>query len=438
MVSRVVRMENEFEHTVYKDTKIPLDSYPDQPAEYEELTELLSDEQKKVVHLGEAFWVSILMVNHMPLFFKALLFPFMLIYYSFNKEKRRKWIKRLSFSAYVSIDLIRSVWNLPGLYLFHLLHKKVSPLSTYRKFKVACEKVVNFPAGDEQFDVNCYLFCDNSISTRKKAEPVQYESIVLHFHGGGFCASSVRGHEAYLRKWAKTLHLPIISVDYSLAPEFPFPRAFNECVSVYKYLLTSQASEDLGIKFNKIILAGDSAGGNMVTAVTLWTLENQVKAPDGLMLIYPSLNRTPTLMNDSVTYLRNDPVLPLSFRMCYTVAYISSVWNTNEKQWNLIPDENNEQQFREYFVTPLAVPSELLVNFPNCCFITGDRDPLWNDTVQFFNMLQAHSNNFKICYRIPGVSHGFFGAGKAMPQTSGFAFKTSVEWILKFTNGETK
>ena len=47
--------------------------------------------------------------------------------------------------------------------------------------------------------------------------------LVIHCHGGGFVAQSSQSHEMYLRRWAKTLRAPIISVDYSLSPEAPYP-----------------------------------------------------------------------------------------------------------------------------------------------------------------------------------------------------------------------
>lgn len=55
------------------------------------------------------------------------------------------------------------------------------------------------------------------------AEPAS-PSLLFHCHGGGFVASSPRSHESYLRYWARHLDCPILSIDYSLAPENPFPR----------------------------------------------------------------------------------------------------------------------------------------------------------------------------------------------------------------------
>ena len=61
--------------------------------------------------------------------------------------------------------------------------------------------------------------------------------------------------------------MPILSIDYSHAPEAPFPRAFDECTYVYAWAL--QNVEQLGSTGERIVLLGDSAGGNLVVSVAL-------------------------------------------------------------------------------------------------------------------------------------------------------------------------
>lgn len=57
--------------------------------------------------------------------------------------------------------------------------------------------------------------------------------LVVHIHGGGFVAQTSKSHEPYLKSWAQELGAPILSIDYSLAPEAPFPRALEECFYAY-------------------------------------------------------------------------------------------------------------------------------------------------------------------------------------------------------------
>lgn len=69
-----------------------------------------------------------------------------------------------------------------------------------------------------------------------KAQPPA-RGLLVHCHGGGFVAQSSRSHESYLRGWAKALNVPILSIDYSLAPEAPYPRALEEVLYAYGWVL---------------------------------------------------------------------------------------------------------------------------------------------------------------------------------------------------------
>ncbi|XP_049267753.1 hormone-sensitive lipase isoform X2 [Rhipicephalus sanguineus] len=63
--------------------------------------------------------------------------------------------------------------------------------------------------------------------------------LILHFHGGGFIAQSAESHEIYLKDWARLVNVPILSVDYSLSPESPYPRALEEVTFVYGWVLNN-------------------------------------------------------------------------------------------------------------------------------------------------------------------------------------------------------
>ena len=79
-------------------------------------------------------------------------------------------------------------------------------------------------------------------------------------------------HQTYTRIWANELEgVPIFSVDYRLAPGHAFPAAINDVWQVY-YWICEHAETFLGIKPEKIILVGDSAGGNLVAALTLLSI----------------------------------------------------------------------------------------------------------------------------------------------------------------------
>ncbi|XP_043994162.1 lipase, hormone-sensitive a isoform X3 [Gambusia affinis] len=132
--------------------------------------------------------------------------------------------------------------------------------------------------------------------------------LLIHFHGGGFVAQTSRSHENYLRNWSKELSVPVLSVDYSLSPEAPFPRALEECF--YAYCWALKHCHLLGSTAERVCLAGDSAGGNLCITVSMKALTAGIRVPDGIMAAYPATLLT-TDASPSRLLTLIDPLLPL-------------------------------------------------------------------------------------------------------------------------------
>ncbi|XP_063230131.1 hormone-sensitive lipase isoform X2 [Bacillus rossius redtenbacheri] len=143
-------------------------------------------------------------------------------------------------------------------------------------------------------------------------------ALVIHCHGGGFVSQSSHSHEMYLREWACQLGVPVLSVDYSLAPRAPFPRALQEVLYAYCWALHN--AHLLGSTAEKVVLVGDSAGANLNLGVAMKCVELGLRRPDGLFLAYvpvlvsflPSPSRLLCIM---------DPLLPFGFMMRCLKAY---------------------------------------------------------------------------------------------------------------------
>ncbi|XP_030825687.1 hormone-sensitive lipase-like, partial [Camarhynchus parvulus] len=132
--------------------------------------------------------------------------------------------------------------------------------------------------------------------------------LLLHFHGGGFVAQTSRSHEPYLRGWARDLGTPILSVDYALAPEAPFPRALEECF--YAYCWALRHCRMLGSPAERVCVAGDSAGGNLCLGVSLRAVALGVRVPQAVVAAYPvTLVRAAASPSRLLTLM--DPLLPL-------------------------------------------------------------------------------------------------------------------------------
>lgn len=122
-----------------------------------------------------------------------------------------------------------------------------------------------------------------------------------------------------MRNWAIELDVPLLSVDYSLAPEAPYPRAIEEVVYSYAWAL-KHANSLLGSTAKKIIFVGDSAGANLNLALTTKCFEMNIRKPDGIFMAY-----VPVLVEFVPSPSRmlglTDPLLPFGFMMRCLKAY---------------------------------------------------------------------------------------------------------------------
>ena len=78
------------------------------------------------------------------------------------------------------------------------------------------------------------------IDPNKKKTKV--DKAIIHFHGGGFICMDSANHQNYTRRWVNKLKVPVFSVDYRLAPKYPYPDPINDCFQAYVWILT-QANE---------------------------------------------------------------------------------------------------------------------------------------------------------------------------------------------------
>lgn len=114
--------------------------------------------------------------------------------------------------------------------------------------------------------------------------------VLLYFHGGGFIARDF----GYLRRamcdYAATARCAVVYVLYRLAPKHPFPAAFFDACDSYRWLLKEGAAQ--GLDTARLAVGGDSAGGCLTAALTLWARNEGLPTPQFQLLIYPVLDHT--------------------------------------------------------------------------------------------------------------------------------------------------
>ncbi len=96
--------------------------------------------------------------------------------------------------------------------------------------------------------------------------------VMVFYHGGGFVIGDLHVYDSYCAEVARQLDLPVISIDYRLAPEHPYPAATDDCEAATRWIATSPP--ELGYEITGLITSGDSAGGNLAIVTTM-TLRDQ-------------------------------------------------------------------------------------------------------------------------------------------------------------------
>lgn len=111
---------------------------------------------------------------------------------------------------------------------------------------------------------------------------------VVYFHGGGFFGGTLDPVEHPCRLLAERANVVVISIDYRLAPEHPFPAGLNDCFTAVTWVY--EQAEALGINRAQLAVAGDSAGGNLATVCALLDREQQTEMIQYQVLLYPVVN----------------------------------------------------------------------------------------------------------------------------------------------------
>ena len=141
-------------------------------------------------------------------------------------------------------------------------------------------------------------------------QPLRLLPVLIYFHGGGWVTGSIKSHDVLCREIAARSGVAVVSVDYRLAPEDPFPAAIDDAEAATLWM--SEHAESLGLDASRLAVGGDSAGGNLAAAVTLRVRGRLRRPPAFQLLIYPitdcNLN-TGSYLDNAEGYLLTRPAM---------------------------------------------------------------------------------------------------------------------------------
>ena len=227
------------------------------------------------------------------------------------------------------------------------------------------------------------LVKDHNVKVRLFIPKIVNQTII-YFHGGGFVTGNISNYSKTCYDLATNTNSLVISVEYRLAPEFPFPSGLIDCYNVTKYLYSKDSFID-----NDIIIMGDSAGANIASVVSIIASEKKEFKIKKQILLYPITYHIhdENSIFESVKQNGSDYILTNKRINDYLDLYVLDKKNLSSK-----------------YISPLNADN--LYNQPDTLIITANLDPLRDEGEAYGNKLLKFNNKVKM-YRIDNI-HGFF------------------------------
>lgn len=217
--------------------------------------------------------------------------------------------------------------------------------------------------------------------------------VVIYFHGGGFVLCDLDSHDSCCRRLSNGIGAVVVSVDYRLAPEHPFPAAVDDAWAATEWVATHV--DELGGDPARLVLAGDSAGGNLAAVMAMRARDHGGPAIAFQVLIYPVVDqRRKSSLSSPHT---RSGVLTAAHMQWFTEQYLGTGGNRANVQASPILGD--------------------LSGLPNAHVLTGGLDPLCEEGEDYARMLAAGGAKVSI-RRYDRGFHGFFNLADHLPDAA--------------------
>ena len=215
--------------------------------------------------------------------------------------------------------------------------------------------------------------------------------VLIYFHGGGWVIGDLDTHDTICRALANAAGCVVVSVDYRLAPEHPFPAGVEDSIAATRWVAVHAG--ELGIDSTRIAVGGDSAGGNLAAVIALAARESGPRL-GFQMLIYPAVD----FAEPRDSHRR--------FAEGYGLTAAGMRWFGNQ----YLPATDAAQDWR---ASPIRAAS--LAGLPPAWVLTAGFDPLCDEGEEYAAALKAAGVPVTL-RQFPGQIHGFFGMGKIIAE----------------------
>lgn len=216
---------------------------------------------------------------------------------------------------------------------------------------------------------------------------------LVWFHGGGWVIGDLDTHDNICRSLANAAGIVVISVDYRLAPEHPFPAALDDAWTAVRWV--AENAIELGIDPERLAVGGDSAGGNLAALVSQGASQRGPSLRFQL-LIYPLLDaryQTASMDENAEGYFLTKEIL-----LWFRDHYLHGAGSTPGRE---VPDLADTR------VSPACTPDSDLEGLPPGLLIAAELDPLRDEGEAYGERCRAVGVDMTVsCYE--GMIHGFF------------------------------
>ena len=205
--------------------------------------------------------------------------------------------------------------------------------------------------------------------------------VFVNIHGGGFIQGSAEDDDVWCRRIVDAVGCAVVSIDYCLAPEHPFPAALEECYDVLKWIRAT--AQETGFDPARVAVGGHSAGGNLTAALCLLARERREFSICYQILNYPPLD----FSVDPFSKPGGDTLLTPRAQAFFTSCYLADPRDA---------------------VNPLASPllEENLAGLPGALIIAAEKDPLCGEDALYAERLSAAGTD--VTFRMfRGCMHAF-------------------------------
>lgn len=218
--------------------------------------------------------------------------------------------------------------------------------------------------------------------------------VVVYFHGGGFIAGGLDSHDGTCRELTVAAGCAVVSVDYRLAPEQPFPAGLEDCAAAVRWV--AAFAGDHGWDPDRVAIGGDSAGGNLAAAVALVNRDRVGPALVAQVLVYPVI----------------DPACATRSMTANATGYMLTA---DSMRWMWSNYHADAGDVANPYLAPHRAPSH--AGLPPAIVITAEFDPLRDEGDAYAAQLAAAGVSV-VHSRYAGQVHGFFSMYPFAPQAA--------------------